>query len=153
MDQEILLKDTTSFKASIKINSTYPTFVTCYFLADLCIAISFIEESVPHAWFNRRGFVASRKLLILQWLMFGSILLLGYKSTLLATLIPINYEKPINTVDDLANSNMPLLIAKKTAPHWLLATDPRDAVKRIFRKSVLYPFNGTVPPWVRKRYS
>ena len=85
--------------------------------------------------------------------MFGSILLLGYKSTLLATLIPINYEKPINTVDDLANSDLPLLVAEKTAQPWLLATDPREAVKRIFRKSVLYPFNGTVPAWVRNRYS
>jgi hypothetical protein len=65
------------------------------------------------------------------------------RSTLLATLIPIRYEDTINTIDDLDKSQMPFIIPGKTAPHILVATDPRPAMQRIFNRSIIIPYNGT----------
>ena len=48
-----------------------------------------IDESLPHALFKRRGFVKSRTLLLFFWLFVGNVLSMGYRSTLLSTLIPI----------------------------------------------------------------
>ena len=74
---------------------------------------------------------------------------MGYRSTLLSTLIPIRYEKTIDTLEDLDASGLPLLVPNNTAPHWLIKTDPRPVAKIIFSKSTLYPFNGTIPEWTR----
>ena len=121
---------------------------------DLCIATFLINETFPKKWINRLGFVYSRKLLILMWLMFASNLLLwSYKSTLLSTLITINYENPINTLEDVDRSGLPVMVAKNTVLHWLIATDPRPTTKSILKKSVVYPFNGTTPAWTNKRYA
>ena len=112
-----------------------------------------MDETFPKKWINRQGFVQSRKVLILIWLMFASNLLIwSYKSTLLSTLIPIYYENPINTLEDVDSSDLPVTVPKNTVVHWLLATDPRPAAKSIFKKSVLFSFNGTNPAWITKRY-
>ena len=122
-------------------------------LADLCITIFLIDEGIPDGWINRRGFFWPRKFIMLTWLMFaGSILLCGYKSTLLSTLIPIYYESTIETLIDVSNSDLPLTVPKNTAVHWLIGTDPRSAAKNIRGKLVLFPFNGLPPPWVNERY-
>ena len=85
--------------------------------------------------------------------MFASNLLIwSYKSTLLSTLIPIYYENPINTLEDADNSDLPLLVPRSTVLQRLLATDPRPTAKRIFKKSVLFSFNGTPPAWVSEKY-
>ena len=119
----------------------------------MCIVIFLIDETFPDKWINRQGFVKTRKVLILMWLMFASNLLIwSYKSTLLSTLIPIYYENPINTLEDVDNSDLPVMVPKSTVVHWLLATDPRPTAKRIFRKSVLFSYNGITPDWVLKRY-
>ena len=81
----------------------------------------------------------------------GSLLLCGYKSTLLSTLIPIYYEGTVETLIDVSNSDLPLTVPKNTAVHWLIGTDPRSAAKPIRGKLVLFPFNGLPPPWVNKR--
>jgi hypothetical protein len=42
---------------------------------------------------------------------------------------------------------MPFIIPGKTAPHMLVATDPRPAMQRIFKRSIIFPFDGTFPAW------
>ena len=64
---------------------------------------------------------------------------------------PLRYEKTIETVEDLDNSGLPYMVPAKTAPHVLVMTDPRPAVRRIAQRVELYPFNGTVPEWGRKK--
>ena len=64
---------------------------------------------------------------------------------------PCRYEKTIDTVADLDNSGLPYLVAAKTAPHWLVMTDPRPAVRRIAQRVEPVPFNGTLPAWVDTR--
>ena len=117
-------------------------------VTDLALSSAMLsQESFPHKWFHRRGFIA-RKLLLLQWLVWGNILAWGYRSTLLSILIPIRYEATIKTVNDLNSSGLPLLLPRATAMHFLMASDPRPVVKQIYNKSIVYPYNGTIPSWV-----
>ena len=112
-----------------------------------------MNEALPKTWICRHGFVKSRQVLVLIWLMFASNLLTwSYRETLLSTLIPIYYERSIDTLEDVDNSDLPLLVPKATVVHRLLATDPRQIAKRILKKSEFYPFNGTAPAWVSQRY-
>jgi hypothetical protein len=69
------------------------------------------------------------------------------RSTLLSMLIPIRYTKTIETIEDLDKSGLPFIIPGKTAPHMFVATDPRPAMQRIFKRSIVYPFTGTPATW------
>ena len=107
-------------------------------------AVVMIDESLPHRWFHRTGFKHSRMFLLFIWLFLGNVLSMAYKSTLLSTLIPIRYEKTLDTIEDLDKSGLGLLIAGGTVLQWLAATDPRLSMRRIIDRSEIVPFNGTV---------
>ena len=102
-----------------------------------------IDESLPHIWFHRRGFKHSRMFLLFTWLFLGNVLSMAYKSTLLSTLIPIRYEKTLDTIDDLDKSGLGLIIYGGTVLEWLAASDPRPAMRRINARREVVPFNGT----------
>ena len=93
-----------------------------------------------------------RKAIILKWMVLGSILTMAYKSTLLSSLIPIRYEATIDTLDDMDKSGLPLLIIQQTTFHKLIASDPREAMKQVYKRSILFPYSPTepwgVPAWV-----
>ena len=61
-----------------------------------------VDESLPHKWFHRRGFYKARMLVLFTWLFFGNVLSMGYKSTLLSTLIPIREAR--NTTSNIKRS-------------------------------------------------
>ena len=82
--------------------------------------------------------------LLFIWLFLGNVLSMAYKSTLLSTLIPIRYEKTLDTIEDLDKSGLGLLIAGGTVLQWLAASDPRPSMRRINDRSEIVPFNGTV---------
>ena len=102
-----------------------------------------IDKSLPHIWFHRRGFKHSRMFLLFTWLFLGNVLSMAYKSTLLSTLIPIRYEKTLDTIDDLDKSGLGLMIPGGNVMEWLLATDPRPAMRRINARREIVPFDGT----------
>lgn len=114
--------------------------------------MSLIGAGVSEIWFNRTGFTHSRKLLLIQWLVFVNFLLMGYKSVLLSSLVTIRYEDTIDTLDDLDKSNLPLMIAQGAGLVEPLEKDPRPIMKRIFSRSKLYPYDGNTPDWVWERY-
>ena len=80
--------------------------------------------------------------MILKWIFLGNILTMGYKCTLLSCLLPIRYEATINTLSDLDQSGLPLLIPRDTTLHHFVKNDPRSIMKRTYNKSVLYVFSG-----------
>ena len=103
-----------------------------------------IDESLPHRWFKRKGFKHSRMFLLFIWLFLGNVLSMAYKSTLLSTLIPIRYEKTLDTIEDLDKSGLQLMIPGGTVLVWLAASDPRPAMSRINERREIIPFSGTV---------
>ena len=68
---------------------------------------------------------------------------MGYMSTLLSQLVAIRYENPIDTLDDMDRSGLPLLIPNGTGLDFLLGQDPRPVVQRIYNKSIMYFHNGS----------
>ena len=119
-------------------------------LSDFCLAIFWIEESRPHSWFSRSGFTHARKFALLLWLLMGSFLLMGYKSNLRSSLITINYEPKYETIDKFVESGIPMAVAKGTVLDKLLSTDPRPAVQRMYKNSIIsFPYaGGRAPRWV-----
>ena len=120
-------------------------------LADLFLSTPFIPRRKLLSWIHRPGY-GTRQAIILKWIFVGSLLTLAYKSMLLSSLIPIRYETTIDTLEDMDDSGLPILIMKNTAVHKLIASDPRDAMKQVYKRSILYPVSPTeprgVPGWV-----
>ena len=75
---------------------------------------------------------------------------MAYKSVLLSSLVPIRYEATIDTLEDMEQSGLPLLILKSTTIQKFIASDPRDAMKRVYKRSIVFPYNPAepVPRWV-----
>ena len=84
-------------------------------------------------------------MLILKWIFLGNVITMAYKSTLLSSLIKIRYETPIVTLSDLEKSGLPVLMTEGSPVVEVLATDPRESIKNIFNRRIIFPFNGTIP--------
>ena len=123
------------------------------FISDLCLAI-LIDESRPHAWFSRNGFTNARKGLLLLWLVMGNFVLMGYKSNLRSSLITINYEDRFETIHDLVQSEIPVMFPTGTILDKTLSTDPRPAVKRMYKNAISFPYGGgQYPTWINDKYA
>ena len=73
---------------------------------------------------------------------------MAYKTTLLSSLIPIRYEDTINSINDLDNSGLPLLLPKGGANEDIFSSDQRPIMRRIFNKVIFYNYEGGIPQWV-----
>ena len=76
---------------------------------------------------------------------------MAYKSNLLSTLITIRYEETIDTLKDLVDSDLGVLLPNNTPVHKMFSSDPRPNMRKIYNKSHVYPYNGTFPPYARKK--
>ena len=79
---------------------------------------------------------------------------LGYKTTLLSSLITINYEDPINNMYDLDKSGLPLIMAQGSAyMSEYIRGAPGAMMARIFKRRILFTFEGgSIPSWVFEMY-
>ena len=71
---------------------------------------------------------------------------MGYKSTLRSSLIALNYEEKFETLYDLAQSGIPLVVAKGTFIQRILSTDPRPTVKRLNKNAYFFRYEGGQAP-------
>ena len=81
--------------------------------SDFFFSTIMIPRKRPEQWFRRPGFL-TRKVFLVKWIFVANVFSLGYRSTLLSTLVPIRYEETIDTVYDLDKSRLSLLIPKDT---------------------------------------
>ena len=75
---------------------------------------------------------------------------MAYKSVLLGSLIAITYEKPLHTVSDVASSKLPVLLPV----YWyqyLYDTDPREEMRDIGSRGIIFHYAGSIPPMVWKQ--
>ena len=73
------------------------------------------------------------------------------RCTLLSTLIPVRYEKELNTIEDLDQSGLGLIVPGGTVLVWLAKTDPRPAMTRIRERLEIVPYAGQENPEDTKR--
>ena len=71
---------------------------------------------------------------------------MGYKSTLLSTLIKIRYEDVIEDIYDMDQSQLPFLLPDATAAS-LFGADNRMVMRRVYDRRILFPFRGFQPQW------
>ena len=121
-------------------------YINTSIFSDMFLSTAMIPRRRVIRWINRHG-LATRKGVILQWLFLGHLLTLGYKSTLLSTLIPIRYQSTIDSLEDMAQSGLPMTVPRATTLHKLIATDPRTHMRKIYMRSyfiqVLNNLNST----------
>ena len=120
---------------------------------DFFTSTELIPKRRLNRWIQRPGF-GVRKAVILKWIVLGNILTLGYKTTLLSSLIPIRYEDTIDSMTDLDKSGLPLIMAKGSTVYNFIASDHRKMMSRIFKRRLLFINNGGgIPQWAFEMYA
>ena len=123
-----------------------------YQISDLFTSTELIPRRRLNRWIQRPGF-GIRKAVILKWIVLGNLLTLGYKTTLLSSLIPIRYEDTINNMNDLDTSGLPLILPKASSLIDHIRRDPRKMMTRIFKRRILFSPHVGIPQWAFKMYA
>ena len=64
----------------------------------------------------------------------------------------INYEDPIDNMVDLDKSGLPLIMAKGVSVVEYIRQAPGAIMARIFKRRILFTFDGSSPSWVNEMY-
>ena len=140
---------------SVKVNSNNLSILS---------AISFsigavIDEAQGH---NGNDYVFDRStkcsrarlVLVFKWLIVGVFLTMSYKAVFRSMMMKIDYEKTIDTLDDLLQSDMKLLVAGDTPIRMFVEADPKQQFIELKDKDrVVYYLHGTTraKQWVYER--
>ena len=82
------------------------------------ISIGFVvDEGVPDRFIysNKKPYSKARTPLVAAWLLLGYLITMSYKSVLLASLVSIQYEKPIETLEDMLVTDKKILVMPNTS--------------------------------------
>ena len=74
---------------------------------------------------------------------------ISFKSVLRARMMTVEYEKTIETIDDVLSSELSAVSAIDTSQKLLLELDPREKVQQLAKKVVGYKMGNSEPEWVR----
>ena len=85
-------------------------------------------------------------MVVLKWAIMGLILCASYKGILLSKLINIEYEKSIDSIDDVLRSQKPVAVLAASGILNLLKSDPRKKVKEIVKRQKIYKAENGKPP-------
>ena len=107
----------------------------------ITVAVMLVEP-IEHRHLLRKSSSKAKDILLLKWILLGTLLALMYRSVLLATLVSVEYEKQIDTVEDLHDTKRPILMGGNTIMTRLLRTDPRATVKELRHK-----VQGCIQAW------
>ena len=106
-----------------------------------------IDESIMDQYIYKTPCAKARKILVGQWILLGFLITISYKSVILANMMSIEYEKGIDSIDDMLDSTKPLMVIRSMQP--LFATDPRPQVIELSRKVKYFDFeNARFPQWI-----
>ena len=120
---------------------------------EFCIR-AIIDESYGHHQANK--FVSrttqsrARVMIVSIWILAAFVLTISYKSVLRARMMTIEYDKTIDTIEDVLTSEMSAVIAVDTSMKYLLELDPREKVQELAKKVVGYKMGQGKPDWVSK---
>ena len=84
-----------------------------------------------------------------SWLIAATFLTLCYLSVLLSNLTRKEYEKPVDYIEDVLETDYKFCVPGGTRILGVLQKDPRDKIKTAMQtRLVAFPFRGVQPPWV-----
>ena len=100
---------------------------------------------MPDRWLNnniKKPCSKARIFLITEWMLLGFLITMCYKSVLLASLVSAQYEKPIDTLEDMLATDRKIIMIANTSTEILLRTDPRPGMQQLEKKVI---FKESVP--------
>ena len=116
----------------------------------MCIGAA-IEENQEDHYISKNSGAKARVVLVLIWIVAGFLLSISYKSVLRSNLIHIQYENPIDSVEDLLKTDLPVFVGASGAMAKLMAGDRRQKMIEMNRRVKHYKVeNGVRPPWIPK---
>ena len=121
-----------------------------------CFGAVFEEAQGNHNFNNylsERKCSHGRQFLTLKFLVVGVLIASSYKSVLRASLMKVEYESTIDTLDDLLESGRTFLVPKDTPLGLMYATDPREKVKMLAKQTLLFEYGRKTPEHLVKGYS
>ena len=104
-----------------------------------------IDEAQSDKYIQKRPCTRAREMLVLMWLIFGYILTISYKSVLRSNLIHIEYENPIDSIEDALQSQKQIFAASDLGFSRDQRTRVQELKKRIKRYDLIH---GQAPLWV-----
>ena len=122
-----------------------PGYESVFNIAGIIIGIGAImDEAIPDHFITKRSCAAARKLLVSQWILLGFLLTLSYKSVLRANMMSTEYEKGIDSIDDMINSKKPLMVI--SSMRVLFVMDPTADIKELSKQVSYYEFKNLRMP-------
>ena len=110
-----------------------------------------IEENQEDHYISKKSGAKARVVLVLIWIVAGFLLSISYKSVLRSHMIHIQYENPIDSVEDLLKTDLPVFMGASGAMAKLMAGDRRQKMIEMNRRVKHYKVeNGVRPPWIPK---
>ena len=85
-----------------------------------------------------------------MWIFLGFLITISYKSVLLANMTSLEYEEGIDSIEDMLNSNKPLMVIRSMKV--LFATDPRSQVIELSKNVKYYDHYHKIPQWILDGY-
>ena len=114
-------------------------------IAGIIIGIGAImDEAIPDPYITKRPCAAARKLLVSQWILVGFLLTLSYKSVLRANMMTTDYEKGIDSIEELINSKKPLMVISEMK-YWFVL-DPTADIKALSKQVIFYEYENLRVP-------
>ena len=92
-----------------------------------------IQQNVEVSYILKGNCAKSRKFLILKWMMIGVLLSNGYRSVLLATLVSPTFEKPIDTIQDLLDTERPIYGGRRSLMR-MMRTSSLESLRQLGTK-------------------
>ena len=84
----------------------------------------------------------ARSLIVFKWMIVGFLLTISYKSVLRAMLMKVYYAETIDSIDDMLKSERTLMMAGDSIIPHLIASDPREKVKKLAGRISFYKFGS-----------
>ena len=103
-----------------------------------------MDEAIPDHYITKRYCAASRKLLVSLWIIVGFLLTLSYKSVLRANMMSTEYEKGIDSIEDMINSNKPLMVI--SSMKYFFEMDPTTDIKELAKQVSYYEYKDLRMP-------
>ena len=114
----------------------------------MCIGAA-IEENQEDHYISKKSGAKAREVLVIIWILVGFLLTISYKSVLRSNLIHVQYEKPIDSVEEFLKTDKQIYIEGASSMVNMLAGDRRKKMIELKKRTKHYNLEGGYPPsWV-----
>ena len=122
--------------------------IFCFLDIIVCIGAA-IEENQEDHYISKKSGAKARVVLVLIWIVSGFLLSISYKSVLRSNMIHIQYESPIDSVEDLLQTNLQVFVDGTSNIAKLTAGDKRQRMIEMNKRVKHFAIeDGIWPSWV-----